>query len=378
VSLVGLLLTVLAGRTVPLPLPEPVTSRLRSAVVTETDEERSVFTLTFDAGRSGPTAAFDSPMMTDSPLTSGARVVLVVTVGVVPTVLMDGIVTNVELTPGDQPGAATLTITGEDVSVLLDREERDAEYPAQDDHLQVLAILAPYATQGITPMVIPPTVLDPPLAIERVPTQHTTDLRHVSALAERHGYVAYVIPGPVPGTSTFYWGPPVRVGLPQPALSVDLGAQTNVTTPPRFRTDALAPVQATGEVQDPQSGKVTTVQAKASVRPPLAAQPLSATTEVRTQRLRESGTGTASAFGRAQAEVDRSIDAVVGEGEIDGARYGSVLRPRGLVGIRGAGWSHDGLWYVRRVVHNLAPGQYRQQFTIAREGYGSTVPVVVV
>jgi hypothetical protein len=34
VSLVGLLLTVLAGRTVPLPLPEPVTSRLRSAVVT--------------------------------------------------------------------------------------------------------------------------------------------------------------------------------------------------------------------------------------------------------------------------------------------------------------------------------------------------------
>ena len=69
---------------------------------------------------------------------------------------------------------------------------------------------------------------------------------------------------------------------------------------------------------------------------------------------------------------------MVGEGEIDGARYGAVLRPRGLVGVRGAGWSHDGLWYVRRVVHDLAPGSYRQQFTIAREGYGSTVPAVVV
>ena len=89
------------------------------------------------------------------------------------------------------------------------------------------------------------------LAIERVPTQQTTDLRHLVALAERNGYVAYVIPGPVPGASTFYWGPPVRVGLPQPALSVDLGAQTNVTSAPQFRTDALSPVQVTGEVMDP-------------------------------------------------------------------------------------------------------------------------------
>ena len=50
------------------------------------------------------------------------------------------------------------------------------------------------------------------------------------------------------------------------------------------------------------------------------------------------------------------------------ARYGAVLRPRGLVGLRGAGWSHDGLWYVRRVVHDLAPGSYRQAFTLARDG----------
>ena len=81
---------------------------------------------------------------------------------------------------------------------------------------------------------------------------------------------------------------------------------------------------------------------------------------------------------RPQAAVDAGADAVVGEGELDGARYGAVLRPRGLVGLRGAGWSYDGLWYVRQVVHQLAPGSYRQKFTIAREGYGSTVPAVIV
>lgn len=377
-SALGVRLTVLAGPTVPVPLPMPVASRLRSAQVTETDEERSVFTLTFDAGRAGPTGVLDSEMLSSSPVRAGARIVVVVTFGALPSILMDGIVTSVDLTPGDDPGTATFTATGEDVSVLMDRQERDAEHPALDDYPQVLAILAPYAAQGILPMAVPPLDMDPPLPIERIPTQHTTDLRHLVALAERHGYVAYAIPGPAPGTSLFYWGPPVRVGVPQPAVSVDLGSVTNVTSPPRFRTDALAPVSVEGSVQDPRSGTVTPVRTAASLRPPLAALPLWATNGTRTRRFRDGGIGPTTAYARAQSEMDRSIDAVVGEGELDGARYGAVLRPRGLVGVRGAGWSHDGLWYVRRVTHVLSVGAYRQRFTIAREGFGSTVPAVVV
>jgi len=374
----GILVSILAGPTVPLPLPAAFAARWRSVRVTETDEERSAFTLTFDAGRSGPGAALDSPMMT-SPVVTGARVVLVVTFGVVPSVLMDGIVTSVELTPGDEPGAATYTATGEDVSLLLDRVEKDAEWPALDDQPQALAVLAPYAAQGIVPLVIPPADLDPPLPIERIPTQHDTDLRHLTALAARHGYVAYIIPGPAPGTSTFYWGPPVRTGLPQPAISVDLGPQTNVAAPPRFRTAALAPVQVQGKVQDPRLGITLPVIVGASLRPPLAALPLWRTNagDSRAVRLRESGTGATTALARAQAQVDKSVDAVVAEGELDGVRYGAVLRPRGLVGLRGAGWSHDGLWYVRRVVHDLAPGSYREAFTLARDGHGATTPVVL-
>lgn len=377
-ALPGLLLTVLAGPTVPTPLPEPVLSRLRSAKVTETDGERSAFSLTLDAGRSGPLAAFDNPLLVDSPLQPGARVVLVVTPGAVPTVLFDGIVTETVLTPGDRPGSATLDVKGEDVSYLMDLEERDAEYPALTDYLQVLAVLAPYAAQGILPAAVPAAVAEPVLPTEQVPTQHTTDLRHLAMLAGRNGYVAYLVPGPVPGVSSFYWGPPVRVGVPQPALSIALGAQTNVVSAPTFRTDSVAPAQVTGEVQDPSSGQSVPVQAGPGLRPPLAAVPLSAVAPVRTRRLRESGPGTATAIARAQAAADAAADAVVGEGEIDGARYGGVLRPRGLVGVRGAGWSYDGLWYVRQVVHEIAPGSYRQKFVIAREGYGSTVPAVVV
>jgi hypothetical protein len=373
----GLRVTVLAGTTVPTPLPPDLTARLRSVAVSESDEERSAFTLTFDAGRAGTQAAMDNPAVQGSPLVAFARVGVLVTFGAVPKALVDGIITTVELAPGDQPGSATLTVTGEDVSHLLDREEVDTEHPALDDHPTVLAVLAKYAADGIVPQAIPPADADPPLPVDRVPTQHGTDLQHLVQLAERHGYVAYTLPGLLPGTSTFYWGPPVRAGLPQPALSVDLGQDTNVTSV-RFTTDATGPTFVAGRITDRRTGEAVDVDIRASVRPPLAALPLWAEQGVRTRRLRGGGNSTVTAYARAQAEVDRSVDAVVAEGELDGARYGDVLRPRALVGLRGAGWSHDGLWYVRRVQHSLARGSYRQRFTLAREGHGSTVPAVVV
>ena len=38
----------------------------------------------------------------------------------------------------------------------------------------------------------------------------------------------YLEPGPAPGTSQAYWGPEIRVGAPQPALTTGMDALTNV------------------------------------------------------------------------------------------------------------------------------------------------------
>ena len=54
-----------------------------------------------------------------------------------------------------------------------------------------------------------------------------------------------------------------------------------------------------------------------------------------------------------------------------------MLRARRLVGVRGAGLSYDGLYYVRRVTHRLERGRYTQCFSLSREGTGPTLPVVV-
>jgi len=360
-------------------LPASLTARLRSVDVTETDKERSVFTLTFDAGRSGSEGALDVAGLRASPVTVLSRVLLTVTFGVRPAVLMDGIITEFRLTPGDQPGAASLTITGEDVSFLLDREEVTAEHPGLDAAGQASKILAPYQAQGIAAVVVPLRVVDRPLASECVPTQQKSDLAHLTELAERHDYVAYVIPGPAisTSTSTFYWGPPVRTGPPQPALSVDLGPETTFTGL-TFGTEALAPATVSGAVLDRHTGKVVQLDVSRSERPQLSAQPLwqAHAPGIRRRLLRDARCDPVAARVRAQADMDRSIDAVSAEGTVDGARYGHVLRPRGLVGVRGAGWSHDGFWYVQKVQHALQRGSYQQTVRLVREGHGSTVPVV--
>ena len=72
-----------------------------------------------------------------------------------------------------------------------------------------------------------------------------------------------------------------------------------------------------------------------------------------------------------QERTSESSDAVTGTGELDGVRYGYVLRARRLVGVRGVGLSYDGDYYVKQVTHNIKVGEYKQSFTLTREGLGA-------
>ena len=62
------------------------------------------------------------------------------------------------------------------------------------------------------------------------------------------------------------------------------------------------------------------------------------------------------------------------QGELDALQYGGVLKPRGIVGLRGAGFTYDGVYYVKSVSHSISKGQYKQRFSLAREGVGSAHP----
>jgi hypothetical protein len=67
---------------------------------------------------------------------------------------------------------------------------------------------------------------------------------------------------------------------------------------------------------------------------------------------------------------------VKGSGSLDVTRYGRILKARSLVGVRGAGTAFDGLYYVRSVTHKIKRGEYKQSFTLERNGLVSTLPRV--
>jgi hypothetical protein len=76
------------------------------------------------------------------------------------------------------------------------------------------------------------------------------------------------------------------------------------------------------------------------------------------------------------AAAVRSAEIVTGTGTLDVLRYGRTLKARKLVGVRGAGEAFDGLHYVKSVSHHIRRGEYKQSFTLVRNGLLSTVSQV--
>jgi len=379
--LLGVNLTLLIGPTVPVPATPDIAEALQRVSVTQNDEGRSGFQLVLQIGRAGPTDLLDYALLLNPLLRPFNRVILMVLFNAMPKVLIDGLITNQQFSPGNAPGTATLTLTGEDVSIAMDMTKKRAEWPAMSEMVIANLIIGTYAQYGLIPMVMPPPSIDQPLPIERTPVQQGTDLEYLKTMAQRFGFVFYVEPGPAPGVNTAYWGPPKRAGLPQRALTVSQGPETNVDNI-NFTYNAMAPTIVDDVVQDRLTNTSLPVMTFASLRlPPLAAMPALPfqLPNVRTSLLEQSsGLSVVEAYARAQGVTDKSVDSVVtAQGELDALRYGDVLAPRGIVGLRGAGFTHDGFYYVKSVSHAISRGQFKQRFSLTREGTGAITPVVV-
>jgi hypothetical protein len=71
-----------------------------------------------------------------------------------------------------------------------------------------------------------------------------------------------------------------------------------------------------------------------------------------------------------------SEKAVTASGTVDVERYGGLLFAPGVVTVRGAGHHHDGKYTVSGVTSDITPEHFKQEFTLNREGMGSTVSMV--
>jgi hypothetical protein len=304
------------------------------------------------------------------------RVILVVTVRGLPQVLMDGIITRQEVSPSNDPAQATLSVTGEDLSLLMDLEDRTACYPAMPDGAKVALIIARYAIYGMIPLVVSEMFPDTESPTTRIPVQTSTDLSYLEHLSRKNGYVFYIEPGPLPGANIAYWGPEIRAGIPQPALNVGMDAHTNVESL-SFSFDGLSRRQLTVTIQEPNTRLSISIPVPDLniFQPPLA---LKQAPSLRTQPLRDvAKLNPIKATARALAESVQSSDAVTGSGSLDVVRYGRLLKARGIVGVRGAGNSYDGLYYVKSVTTNVKKGELKQSFSLSRNGLISLTPRVI-
>jgi hypothetical protein len=373
----GINLKLMIGPAVPIPVSEDILDALVSVqVVSASGEEDSGFELQF-------TLSKRSTLQTLFLIASGVmvpfvRVVIIVSFQGTDHVLMDGLMTEQSIAPGSDPGHSILTLRGTDLSAAMNLIDFSGlPYPAMPVFGRVALILAKYLALGVIPLVIPPIVTDIPIPTNQIPQHQGKDLPYLRYLAHRAGYVFYVDPGPLPGTSTAYWGPEFKIGYPQPALNIDMDAFTNVETL-QFRIDKERKRIPLIRIQEEKSKAPLELPIPdiTPLNPPLGRIPPLPPNIEPLKGSDQSSPLTAVMMGLAEAA--RSSDAVFGNGTLDVLRYGHVLKSRQLVGVRGAGSAFDGLYYVAKVTHNIKRGEYKQDFELKRNGLISTIPVVPV
>jgi hypothetical protein len=376
----GIQLTLLVGPLVPLPVPRVVLDALQSVEVRTAAGSASGFQLTFTITARSPLntifllAAGTNTGMATPPL----RVLLILTMNGSAQPLFDGVMTHVEVQPGGRGQAGTLTVTGEDVTKAMDMQDFSGlPFPAVPVEGRVALLCAKYAPFGLIPMVIPVLFPDVQIPIDKIPAQKGTDLAYIQELARQVGYVFYVEPGPAPGTNIAYFGPEIKLGVPQPALNLDMDTLTNVESL-SFSFDPTKGVLPIVYIQN----QLTRVPIPIPIpnlnplQPPLGALP---TPIANLKVLKDTAKmSPMRAISAGLAEAAKSQDAVSGSGSLNVLRYGRVLKARGLVGVRGAGVAYDGLYYVSSVTSRLKRGEFKQSFELTRNGLVSITPNVPV
>lgn len=361
-------LSLAMGGVLAAPVPQSVIDALTSVQITAASGQKSGFQITLATSKKSPVMRSLLPQGFFDPPT---RVTITLTLRGTPTVLMDGVITRHELSPSNDPGQSRLTLTGEDVSRMMDIIDFSGfKFPAMPAEARVALMIAKYAMYGLLPKVIPSVLLDVPNPLDEIPSQVGTDLAYITALANVVGYVFYVEPGPVAGTNVAYWGPEIKSGVPQPALTVNSDGASNVETL-SFSFDGFSKTLFVMIIQEPTSKFPIPIPIPDfnPLQPALGAkQPM----PLKISPLRGLAKySPLQAVGIGLARAAQSADVISGQGTLDVLRYGRVLKPRQLVGVRGSGLAYDGLYFVKSVTHNIKRGEYKQSFSLTRN---ATIP----
>jgi phage protein D len=276
--------------------------------------------------------------------------------------LIDGYMTH--LRPAFDPDAmrCTLEMWGMDRSVLLDRQEKLKEWPNKKDSDIAAEIFNTYA---LTPQTEDTEVIHDE-AISTI-IQRESDMQFLRRLAARNGFECYV------EGATGYFRSPQLDGAPQPVLAVHFGDETNVDWL-TFEVDGLVPANVAMQQIDRLTKEVRTITVTASQRPALGKTDATGllVTGIDPGQIVVSqavATGLPEMTALCQGLYHQAEWFLTGEGEIQGNKYGHLLKPRRTVTIKGVGEHYSGVYYVNHVTHAFSQTGYSQRFQVKRNAH---------
>jgi hypothetical protein len=359
----GIQLSLFIGPSRPRPVAQDVIEALNSVEISSKSYDASGFQLRFELSNRSPLHSHFLLQLGSG--LSVVRVVIAVTLNGTPQVLADGVMTTHQAVPAAR-GYTSVSVTGEDLTRIMDYQELDGfPFPALPPHARVRLILAKYAGFGVGQTVIPSPFPELPNPLEKIRRQQGTDLAYIRKLAEEAGHVFYLEPGPRPGASTAYWGPAIKHGRVQKALTTNMDDHSNVDEI-SFSYNGEGKTTPIAMIQTPLGFPIPVPIGDPGVLNPTLGRvsPLAKRFE-----LLKDGAANESlsqAMTKALAVASKTADVVQASGSLDVLRYGGLLQPRQLVAVRGAGLAFDGEYYVESVSHQIRRGQFKQQFTLSR------------
>ncbi len=288
--------------------------------------------------------------------------------------VFDGYVTGSWLHVGSEPGSAYLEVHGSDAMVLLGLEEKAVAWPNLSDSDIAQQIVSGY---GMTVNATSTGIVHQDT--ETLIVQRGSDAQFVRQLAERNGYLfCFQVDSSNP-QATCYFGPPQLGAAPQADLAVQFGLNSNLAAfdvqMSGARPLAVDAQQVDPHGKSPNSGSASSTQLTVLGANPLESLVGSKLGQLVTPLQNQAGmlllpqpTADATELQAvAQSVRDEAGWLTSASGEINSEAYGHVLRPGGLVVVKGVGSLHSGKYFVTRVTHRLkADGSYTQGFEAQR------------
>ncbi len=359
--------------------PSSLMEALEQVTVSQSDQAPQTFELVFTDDYS--ISGFQNiPIASASHLQIGSRVKIGATVGSSSKLIMDGVITQLSYQPPTDNSEGKLTATGEDISYFMDIIDRSMEYPFCLDAAIAAALMAPYLVLGILPH-ISETVVGV-LDIFTTPQQMGTDRQTLIQLASAHAFIFCIRTEDLFGQTSAYWGPPPYDDPIQPALILGSSGNGNVSQL-QFAFDGTKPRRIWALVENKETdlpipiATVTSTSMRGfSAHPALTS---SAVLTAKNKAMYQQGMSVPLAWAKAQSTTNCSADsAVTGQGSVDALRYGSVMSAPGVIAVSGAGTLYDGKYYLNAVTHKISRTSYEQEFSLQRDGIGTTLQQVEV